>query len=484
MEFFVLLDNFFYLNFTIFILGTYILNSLCFNVFFNSANSLGLPTLLNSTTNFTIYVCSCAFIFLIFSLTNIINELMDNSFVFNQTILVIFFFSSVLTLIIAREFFSSRLINKYEYDILFVFAIFSSTCLCFSNDFLLIYLGIELQSLCLYIMATFQRNSEFSVESGLKYFVLGSIISCNLLLGFILIYISSGTTNFEFLNTLGLSTPLILSGLVLVISAFMFKIGATPFHFWLCDVYEGSLITTTLFFSTIPKIILFGIIIKLTQKLSIDFISFLIFLSAIFSIIVGSIAGLYQKRIKRLLAYSTISHTGFILIGVISITPETIKSSFIYIIIYLILTLSVFCIIFNTITSINFFPKYISHWTSSGLKNNTLIITFSLILLSMAGIPPLAGFFSKFFVLFSLITKKYIISAIVIVVFSGIACFYYIRLIKTFFFNKTKKNYFWISTKQSGINLALTFTFFFNIYIFLKPNILSSFSSIVSLCLF
>ena len=180
----------------------------------------------------------------------------------------------------------------------FSFVILGSICLCFADDFLQIYLAIELQSLCLYVFATFNRNSEFSTESGLKYFVFGAIISCFLLLGFYFIYFSFGSTSLEILFSLikDSNDSVFFLGSTFVLLALFFKVGAVPFHFWLCDVYDGSLLSVTLLFSAVPKIIIFCLLIKLFLIVNVEFQNFwspLFLFSGVLSIVVGSVSALF-----------------------------------------------------------------------------------------------------------------------------------------------------------------------------------------------
>jgi NADH-quinone oxidoreductase subunit N len=187
--------------------------------------------------------------------------------------------------------------------------------------------------------------------------------------------------------------------MIFILVAFFFKVGAAPFHFWLCDVYDGSLITVTLLFSAIPKIIIFGALCKIFFCVCFKFYDFwypFFLVSGLASIVIGSISALFSKRLKRLLAYSTIAHTGFILLSFISISPSSIQALIFYLFVYLFITILVFSIIILTACSVSSsFPSYLINWTANGSKNITLIITFSLTLFSMAGIPLLVGFFFK-----------------------------------------------------------------------------------------
>jgi NADH-quinone oxidoreductase subunit N len=203
------------------------------------------------------------------------------------------------------------------------------------------------------------------------------------------------------------------------------------------------------------------------------------------SIAVGSISAIYQKRIKRLFAYSTISHTGFILLGVLACSSEASKALILYICIYAFLTILLFSILIFSTISTPIHPKYLSNLASLGLKNYLFAITFSLILFSISGIPPLAGFFSKFFILLSIIAQKYYITSFVIILISSIACFYYIRLIKIFFFVKTSKSTFWLSNSSKlNTEIIISPLLFFNICFFIRPDFLLHFSTILGITLF
>jgi NADH-quinone oxidoreductase subunit N len=270
-----------------------------------------------------------------------------------------------MVLFVTRDFVGARFVSKFEYDILFSFVLLSAICLCFADDFLLIYLAIELQSLCFYVFATFNRNSEFSTESGLKYFVFGAIISCFLLLGFSLIYVSFGSTSFESLLSLANASEnaFLFCGMLFILVAFLFKVGSAPFHSWLCDVYDGAMISVTLLFAAVPKIIIFSVIIKLFLLIFYDFSSFwspLFLFASVLSIGVGSLSAIYQKRLKRLFAYSTVAHTGFILLGIVGASPDSIKTLVFYLVIYSGLTVLLFSLLIFAIISVVRFPSYLA----------------------------------------------------------------------------------------------------------------------------
>jgi NADH-quinone oxidoreductase subunit N len=390
----------------------------------------------------------------------------------------------------SRDFLKAKKITKYEYDFLFIFLILSAVVLCFCNEFLLVYLAIELQSLTLYVFATFNRNSEYSTEAGLKYFVFGGLISCFLLFGLALIYLYFGSLSFELINSISNFTdePMFFSGFLFVLIVLLFKVGSVPFHFWLCDVYEGSILPVTMLFAAAPKVIIFSLFYKIFFFVVLDYNfiwSNLIGCSAILSIILGSISAIYQKRIKRLFAYSTIVHAGFILLAFLSCSLESAKALSFYIIIYSCLTIGLFAVLLNISLNQHAQPKYLINFSSIGAKNYIFSAVFGLIILSIAGIPPLTGFFSKFFILLALIGSKNYLTGLVIVFFSSIACFYYIRIVKIIFFVKNAKNTMW-TTNKAKQNTEFIIGFFLIIIscYFLHPNLIINLSILLGLILF
>lgn len=304
-----------------------------------------------------------------------------------------------------------------------------------------------------------------------------------------MIYISFGSISFEALLCLSShsNNTFLFGGILFVLVALLFKVGAAPFHSWLCDVYDGALISVTLLFAAVPKIIIFSLIVKLFLLVFCDYSElwgpFFLFASVL-SIAVGSLSAIYQKRLKRLFAYSTIAHTGFILLGVVGASPDSIKTLTFYVVIYSGLTLLLFSLLIYAVLSVSGFPAYLATWTASGLKNSVFVISFTFVLFSIAGIPPLAGFFSKFLILLSFVSQEYYVTSVIIVLISSVACFYYIRLIKTFFFVKFSKNSFWISTPKRQHSEYLIGAFsFLNIFFVFRPELLSFFSTLVGISL-
>jgi len=473
-------NNLFFFNVTIFTISFFLITSLCFSVRFSTNFDFAFPTLLKVSNGISFFFIFT--IFLLFCFDFIFN---NNFYFFSQNFQLLFFSVFILILGISYDFQIARNITKFELDFLLVCVILSAICLCFTDDFLLFYIAVEFQSLTFYIIATFNRKSEFSTEAGLKYFIFGAVISCFLLFGLFLIYLDFGLTSFESLFSLALTQQdsFLFSGLLFFLVVLLFKIGAAPFHLWVSDVYDGSMLNITMVFAAAPKIIMFSILVKLvfSSLFNFDFIlkSLLLFASLL-SITIGTFSAIYQKRIKRLFAYSAISHTGFILLGIMSNSAESSKATIAYILIYSFLTLLLFSLLILVSISTNNNPKYLANWTSFGLNNYLFAISFTLILFSIAGIPPLAGFFSKFFVLLSIVSNGYYLSAFYIIIISSIGCFYYIRLIKMFFFTKFSKNSFWLSNPtKKNTDLILATLMFLNIAFFIRPEFISHISTVV-----
>lgn len=472
------------------LISFYLLGFISYAVFFNGLQTLAFPALLNSMLLFSTFII---FSSLLLYLTCDLSLLSDNSFgalditLFDSAFSMILMLSVLFLQIICRKTLNRQGIYKYEYDLIMVFSILGLVLLNGCNDFLVFYLALELQSLGFYVLATFQRNSEYNAEAGLKYFVLGALSSGLLLFGFSLIYITYGSVYFEVITKLSIISEngLALWGFIFVLVALFFKIGAFPFHQWLCDVYEGSFVTVTAFFSVAPKAIIFAIFIKLLYVFFFDFLYFsnlMIIFSGFLSISFASVTALYQKRVKRLLAYSAISHTGFILVALACNSLDAIKTAVIYISIYILMTISVFSVLFILLNN-NKMPKFLINWASISKHNLMLALSFACILFSVAGIPPLSGFFSKLFVLGSLFFDGYLVLPALIAIFSSIGCFYYLRLIKMFFFSDQNKTIIWTGNTSGRVEVFTSVLILFITFFFFNPDPLVDIGLLTSLSL-
>jgi NADH-quinone oxidoreductase subunit N len=357
---------------------------------------------------------------------------------------IITLLAAFIVLAISKNYLDNFKISKIEYPILILSSVLGMMVMISSNDLIVFYMGLELQSLALYVLATFNRNNLKSSEAGLKYFVLSALSSGLLLYGCSLIYGFSGSTNFEIIaSQLDSNEYALTFGIVFILVGLAFKISAVPFHMWAPDVYEGSPTTVTLFFTMVPKIAALTVFIRFLYVPFLELIDqwqmILVFLS-IASMLFGAIAAIGQKNIKRLIAYSSIGHIGYALAGLASASNDGIQSSVIYLTIYIVMNLGLFSCLLMLRRNDNY---YESIDDLSGLSKNHPILSFSLlvILFSLAGIPPLAGFFAKFYIFKAVIEQSMYFLAIVGLLSTVIAAFYYLRIIKIIYFDPEKEKY-------------------------------------------
>ena len=370
-----------------------------------------------------------------------------------------------------------------EYPVLILGSILGMMIMISSNDLIVFYLGLELQSLSLYVLASFNRDNVLSSESGLKYFVLSALSSGLLLYGCSLIYGFSGTTNFTLISQLNLTEFHygITFGVVFIIVGLAFKISAVPFHMWAPDVYQGSPTSVTLFFAILPKIAALTVFIRFLYVPFINLIDqwqiIIIFLS-IASMVFGAVAAIGQKNIKRLVAYSSIGHMGYALAGMLVGTNQGIQSSIIYITIYMVMNIALFSCLFM----IKRKDEYCENLNDlSGLSKNHPIISFSLliILFSLAGIPPLAGFFAKFYIFVAVVEKSMYLLAIIGLLSTVVSAFYYIRIIKIIYFDPDLESY--DKDHHPGLRATLLVSTLFILLYFIYPSVLTEIISRINI---
>jgi len=356
--------------------------------------------------------------------------------------------ASSMTLIIGTNYISREGMKKFEFPILILFATTGMLLMISANDLISLYIGLEMQSLSLYIIAAFKRESVRSTESGLKYFVLGALSSGLLLYGASLIYGFSGSTGFnDIANVVSLATQSgdtsigLLIGLVFVIAAIAFKVSAVPFHMWTPDVYEGAPTPVTAFFAAAPKIAAMALLIRLFIGPFYDAIEqwqqIILFIS-VASMALGAFAAILQKNIKRLLAYSSIGHVGYALVGLAAGTQEGIRGVLIYLAIYMVMTIGAFACVL-AMRQRGQMVENIEDLSGLSRTNPALALVFSIFMFSMAGIPPLAGFFGKFYVFMAAVESDLIGLAIIGVLTSVVGAFYYIKIVKVIYFDKPKE---------------------------------------------
>jgi len=348
----------------------------------------------------------------------------------------------IFVMLSSFDYIKSIFINKIEYPILILSATLGMMIMISSYDLIVFYMGLELQSLSLYVLASFNRDSYRSTEAGLKYFVLGALSSGLLLYGCSLIYGFSGSTNFDLIaqNINQLNTGSIF-GIVFILVGLAFKVSAVPFHMWAPDVYEGSPTSVTAFFAIVPKVAALTVFIRFLYVPFINVVDqwqmIIIFIS-LASMILGAVAAIGQTNIKRLMAYSSIGHMGYALAGLATGSNEGIQSTVIYLSIYLLMNLGIFSCIFMMKRKDIFYEDI---QDLSGLSKNHPIISVCLLVLlfSLAGIPPLAGFFAKFYVFMAVIKVEMYTLAIIGLITTVISAFYYLRIIKIIYFDDPKE---------------------------------------------
>ena len=390
--------------------------------------------------------------------------------------------STLFVLLTSSQYLKSIKIFHVEYPILIISSILGMMVMVSSNDLIVFYIGLELQSLALYVLASFNRDNILSSESGLKYFVLSALSSGLLLYGCSLVYGFSSSTNFSQISfNYDQSTQGVTFGMVFILVGLAFKISAVPFHMWAPDVYQGSPTSVTLFFAILPKIAALTVFIRFLYSPFVNLIdqwqSIIIFLS-IASMLFGAVAAIGQKNLKRLAAYSSISHMGYALAGLSTGTNQGIQSSVLYISIYLVMNLA----LFSSILMLKKNNKYYENIEDlSGLSKNHPWLSFSLlvVLFSLAGIPPLAGFFAKFYVFAAVIEKSMFFLAIVGLMSTVIAAFYYLRIIKTIYFDNEIEKF--DTDHNLGLKISLTITTILILIYFIYPNSLIDFVSKINL---
>jgi len=402
--------------------------------------------------------------------------------VFNESYIIdkLSIFMKVLTLLFclfvlisSKDYIKTNNIDKIEYPIIILASVLGMILMISSYDLIIFYLALELQSLCLYILASFNRDEERSTEAGLKYFVLSALASGLLLYGCSLIYGFTGSTNFEIISeNLDEANTGAVFGIVFIIVGLAFKISAVPFHMWTPDVYEGSPTSVTSFFALVPKIAAITVFIRFMYVPFVNLISqwqtIIIFLS-IASMILGAVAAIGQSNIKRLMAYSSIGHMGYALAGLATGTNSGIQSTIIYLTIYLVMNLGAFGCIFMMKRE-NVFYENINDLSGLSKNHPMVALSFLIILFSLAGIPPLAGFFAKFYVFMAVIESKMYALAIIGLVTTVVSAFYYLRIIKIIYFDKPKKPF--EENYDLGLKISLILSSILILIYFIYPSIL------------
>jgi len=345
----------------------------------------------------------------------------------------------------SKSYFQTEKLDRYEYSVLVLYAVLGMSIMVSANSLLSLYIGIELQSLALYVMAAFNRDSLRASEAGLKYFVLGAISSGLLLYGSSLIYGFTGSLEFGRIAEVvsAGTTPGIIAGMVFLLCGLAFKISAAPFHMWTPDVYEGSPTPVTGFFAAAPKFAAMALIARLVIGPFGDIITQwqqVIIVLAVLSMFVGAIGALAQTNIKRLMAYSSIANMGYALVPLAAGTMAGVKGMLIFMSIYVITVIGIFaCILQMRIR--NGMVEQISDLAGLSKSNKSLAIILSMFMFSVMGIPPLLGFFGKLFAFLPAMETGLTWLVVLALIASVIGAFYYLRLIKTMWFEEAENEF-------------------------------------------
>jgi NADH-quinone oxidoreductase subunit N len=363
----------------------------------------------------------------------------DNFALFMKTLVLI---GSAVTILIGMRYNEDQGIARFEFPVLVLLATTGMMVMISANDLITLYVGLELQNLALYVVASFNRDSVRSSEAGLKYFVLGALSSGMLLYGASMIYGFAGTTAFADLAKLVTAGAVPASGLVIglvfVVVGLAFKVSAVPFHMWTPDVYEGAPTPVTAFFAVAPKIAALALFVRFMIEpfgpLLGDWRQLIVFLS-IASMVLGAVAAIAQENIKRLMAYSSIGHVGYALIGLAAGTANGIRGLLVYMAIYLFMTVGTWAVILCMRRNGRMLEG-ISDLAGLSRSQPGLALALAIFMFSLAGIPPTAGFFSKFYIFLAAIDANLTGLAVIGVVTSVVGAYYYLRVVKVMYFDE------------------------------------------------
>ena len=429
--------------FSILMIGVFVKRS--FNLTFNLTSAILIVTIfiiLNASTNET--------------------KIFLESFIrdtFSSFFKVLILIASLFVLNSSKNFIVDNKVNKFEYPIIVLISILGMFFMLSSNDLILFYLGLELQSLSLYILASIDRDNLRSSEAGIKYFVLSALSSGLLLYGCSLLYGFTGTTNFDLIaNELTKNNTGAIFAMVFILVGLAFKISAVPFHMWTPDVYEGAPTSITSYFAVVPKVAGLALLIKFMEvpfkNILVEWQIILIFIS-IASMLLGAVAAIVQKNLKRLLAYSSIGHIGYALAGVATGALPGYESATIYITIYVVMNIGAFSCLY-LMKKNGEYKENISDLSGISKKNPVLAFALLIILFSLAGIPPLGGFFAKFYVFTSVIQQKMYTLAVIGLLTTVISAFYYLRIIKIIYFDDSVITFDEVKNKTAQITILLS----------------------------
>ena len=444
--------------FLILLIGVYIKNS--FNLIFNVSSLIIIVTI-------TIILTS----------PNTEEKIFLDSFTrdaFSNYFKILILLSTLFVLNSSKNFIIDNKLDKFEYPIIILLSVLGMFFMVSANDLILFYLGLELQSLSLYILASIDRDNLRSTESGIKYFVLSALSSGLLLYGCSLLYGFTGSTNFELIaSQLNRENTGAIFAMVFILVGLAFKVSAVPFHMWTPDVYEGAPTSITSYFAVVPKVAGLALLIKFMNvpfsNILLEWQTIIIFLS-IASMILGAVAAMIQKNFKRLLAYSSIGHIGYALAGVATGAIAGYQSAIVYISIYVIMNIGAFSCLY-LLKKDGQYKENINDLSGISKKHPLLAISLLIILFSLAGVPPLGGFFAKFYVFVAVLEKEMYALAIIGLLTTVMSAFYYLKIIKTIYFDDSLVTFELSKNRTAQVSVFASCTIL--ITFFLYPSVLN-----------
>lgn len=374
------------------------------------------------------------------------------------------FILTFVVLIYSHDYISERKMYRGEYFVLILIAVVGMMVMVSASHFITIYIGLELLSLSLYTLVAMNRNSDLATEAAMKYFVLGALASGMLLYGMSIIYGATGSLDIESIRNAiqGMQSDdvMLMLGLVFIIVGIGFKLGVVPFHMWIPDIYQGAPTSVVLFIGTAPKIAAFAFVMRLLvdgfQALAVSW-SEMLTIFAILSMGMGNIVAIAQTNLKRMLAYSTISHMGYFMLGILSANPNGYSASLFYVIIYSFTTMAAFGLIIM-MSRAGFEAEEISDYKGLNKRHPWFAFMVALVMFSMAGIPPTVGFFAKLSVIQALVDVDKYWLAVVAVLFAVIGAYYYLRVVKTLYFDKPE------TSEPISANIGMQFVLTVNVF--------------------
>ncbi|MDX1484379.1 MAG: NADH-quinone oxidoreductase subunit NuoN [Alphaproteobacteria bacterium] len=385
---------------------------------------------------------------------------------------VLVLIGTALALMLSLAYIEREDLARFEYPILFLFACLGMLMMISANDLIALYVGLELQSLALYVAAAFRRDSLRSPEAGLKYFVLGALSSGMLLYGASLVYGFAGTTGFEGIaKVVAGGAPIgVLVGLIFITAGLAFKVSAVPFHMWTPDVYQGAPTSVTAFFAIAPKVAAMALFVRVLvgpfAPIAAQWQQVVV-LIAILSMVLGAFAAINQRNIKRLMAYSSIGNVGYMLVGLAAGTEAGVRGVLIYLAIYLMMTAGTFaCILCMRIHGR--MVEEIDDLAGLARTRPLLALALGVFMFSLAGIPPLAGFFGKLYVFLAAVEAGLYGLAVIGVLASVVAAYYYVRIVKIMYFDEPAETFDRLPGREVGV--VVVGTGLFTALFFILPS--------------